>query len=260
MKAPIVVVALIVSMIAGHAAPAASKEWTTVRIATEGAFPPFNFVDAQGQPQGFEIDIARALCERMRVTCTFTTDDWDQLIPGLRQDRYDAVMASLEINEERRQRIAFSRPYYRTPAAFMTRKAAPVADLSPAGMKGRKIGAMAGTVYAAYLEDLYKAGTEIRLYASLDEASLDLALERIDTVLGDKIALFEWLKRGKEADCCVFQADAHPSVSHFGEGYGVGLRKDDTDLRQLFNRAIDEIIADGTYQRIRSGYWPFPLR
>lgn len=254
------VAALMLWLLPGVVAPAASREWTTVRIATEGAYPPFNFVDAQNQPQGFEIDLARAICERMRVTCTFTTDDWDALIPGLRQDRYDAVMASLEINEERRHRIAFSRPYYRTPAVFMTRKAAPMPDLSPAGMKGRRIGAMAGTVYAAYLEDLYKQGSEIRLYANQDEASLDLALERVDAVLGDKIAMFEWLKRGREADCCAFQADAPPSVAHFGEGYGVGLRKADTDLRDLFNKAIDEIIADGTYQKVRSAYWPFPLR
>lgn len=259
MKAPIVAALLLVLMPV-LASPAASREWTTVRIATEGAYPPFNYVDAQGQPQGFEIDLARALCERMKVTCSFTTDDWDALIPGLRQDRYDAVMASLEINEERRHRIAFSRPYYRTPAVFMTRKASTLTDMSPAGMKGRKIGAMAGTVHAAYLEDLYRPDTEVRLYASLDDASLDLALDRIDAVLGDKIALFEWLKRGKEADCCAFQSDAPPSVAHFGEGYGVGLRKDDADLRQLFNRAIDEIIADGTYQKVRSAYWPFPLR
>jgi lysine-arginine-ornithine-binding protein len=242
------------------AGPAGARDWSTIRIATEGAYPPFNFVDAQNQPQGFEVDLARALCERVRATCTIVADDWDALIPGLKEGRFDAVMASLEITEERRHKVAFSRPYYRTPAVFMTRKAAPIADLSPNGMKGKRIGAMAGTVYATYLEALYKPGSEVRLYANQDEASLDLALERIDAVLGDKIALAEWLKRGKEANCCAFQADAPHDVARFGEGYGIALRKEDADLRALFDRALDAIVADGTYERIRATYWPFPIR
>ncbi len=237
-----------------------AAEPTTLRIATEGSYPPFNFVDANNQIQGFEIEIGRALCERMSVTCTFVTEDWERLIPGLKHRRFDAVMASLEITPDRLRRIAFGKPYYRTPAVFMGRKGEVFASLDPAALRALRIGAMAGTPYAAWLEDRVGPPGDIRLYASLDDASLDLALNRIDLVLGDKIALQEWLKRGKEADCCAFVADAPRDPEQFGQGYGVGLRQEDADLRRRFDEALDAIVSDGTYDRIRAAYFPFDVR
>lgn len=233
---------------------------TELRIGTEGAYPPFNYVDTDGQLKGFEIDLARTLCDRINATCSFVQTDWERLLPDLRRSQVDAIVASLEITEERRQKIAFSQPYYRTPAVFMVRQGSPVSDVSPAGLKGRRIGAMTGTVYATYLEDLYKSGSEIKLYANQDEASLDLALDRIDAVLGDKIALQEWLNRGKEAQCCRFLADAPNDPLYFGEGYGIGLRKGETALRKRLDQAIEDIQADGTYEAIRTRYFPFDVR
>lgn len=241
-------------------AVAAHGETATVRIATEGSYPPFNYVDANQQLQGFEIDIGRALCERMGVTCTFVTEDWERLIPGLKHRRYDAVMASLEINDARRRRVAFTSPYYRTPAVFMGRKGVPAPRLDIETLQTLRIGAMAGTPYAAWLQDRLGPQADVRLYGNQDEASLDLALERIDLVLGDKIALQEWLKRGKEADCCAFVGDAPRDPEHFGEGYGVALRKEDTALLQRFEAALAAIVADGTYDRIRASYFPFDVR
>jgi lysine-arginine-ornithine-binding protein len=231
----------------------------TIRFATEGAYPPFNFVEGDAI-QGFEIDIAKALCTEMKATCSFTTDDWDSLIPDLRAGTFDAIVASLEITEERRQKIAFTRPYYRTPAVFMGRTDSAVTDISPAGLKGLRLGAMENTVYSAYLEDRYAAGSEVKLYANQDEASLDLALGRLDLVLGDKVALAEWLKRGKEASCCRFVADAPWNDEAFGEGYGIGLRKQDAGLRERLDAAILAIQADGTYDAIRARYFPFDVK
>ena len=233
---------------------------TALRIGTEGAYPPFNYVDTDGQLKGFEIELARALCDRINATCRFVQTDWESLLPDLRRSQIDAIVASLEISEERRQKIAFTQRYYRTPAVFMVRRGSPLSDISPVGLKGRRLGAMAGTVYATYLEDLYKGGSEIRLYANQDEASLDLALDRIDAVLGDKIALQEWLNRGKEAQCCRFLADAPNDPLYFGEGYGIGLRKDETALRKRLDQAIEDIQADGTYEAIRMRYFPFDVR
>ena len=241
-------------------ATAAQAEPETLRIATEGSYPPFNYADANQQLQGFEIEIGRALCERMGVTCVFVAEDWERLIPGLKHRRYDAVIASLEITEARRRLVAFTTPYYRTPAAFMGRKEAPAPRLDVESLQKLRIGAMAGTPYAAWLQDRLGPQADVRLYGNQDEASLDLALERIDLVLGDKIALQEWLKRGKEADCCAFVGDAPPDPEHFGEGYGVALRKDDSALLQRFEAALAAIVADGTYDRIRAGYFPFDVR
>ncbi len=251
-------VALLV-VLAGAVSPAAAEQ-PTLRIATEGSYPPFNFIDAGNQLQGFEIDIGRALCERMEVSCTFVTEDWERLLAGLKHRRHDAVMASLAITDERRTRIAFSKPYYRTPAVFMGRKGETFSSLEPEALAKLRLGAMAGTPYAEWLENRVGKQGDVRLYANQDEASLDLALGRIDLVLGDKIALQEWLKRGKEADCCAFAGDAPRDPEVFGEGYGVGLRKDDDALRRRFDAAIDAIVADGTYDRIRAAYFPFDVR
>lgn len=251
---------LAAALLAAGAGVALAKEWTTVRIATEGAYPPFNYTDADNTLQGFEVDLGKALCARMKVACVFVQEDWDRLIRGLRRERFDAIMASMEITDERRQRIAFSQRYYRTPPVFMVRKDSDIREITPAALKGRRLGAMTGTVYATYLEDVYGEHSTVQLYGNQDEASVDLAVGRIDAVLGDRIALSVWLKRGREADCCRFLAEPPHDPAWFGEGYGVGLRKQDDDLRQLFDSAIDAIKADGTYDAIRAKYFDFDVK
>ncbi|MDJ1159808.1 transporter substrate-binding domain-containing protein [Chelatococcus sp. SYSU_G07232] len=248
-----------VATITGPALATPGKTWTTVRIATEGAYPPFNYVDATGQLQGFEIDIARALCSDAALTCDFQTQDWESLIAGLRAGRYDAIVASLSITEERRRKIAFSKRYYRTPQALIARKDAAIKGISPADLEGKAIGVQEHSLAADFLDDRYK-GVEVKTYATLDEANLDLAVGRIDAVFGDKFALAEWLKRAREAHCCVFKADAPDEPAFFGEGYGIGLRKQDGELKAIFDNAIDAIVANGTYDRIRARYFDFDVR
>jgi len=238
--------------------PTVAQERPVVRIATEGGFPPFNYVDAHNQPQGFEIDLAKALCDVMAVTCTFVLQDWDGMIDALLAKRFDAIMSSMTITDERRRRIAFSKPYYRMPAAFVGPKDAPLGDVSPAALQGKTVGTTEHSEYAAYLEDLYKR-SEIKLYAKLEDAALDLATGRIDFVFGGKLELSKFLET-PQGSCCRFIADAPQDPTYFGEGVGVGLRKEDKALKEAFNRAIDHVIADGTYDRIRSKYFSFDIR
>jgi polar amino acid transport system substrate-binding protein len=240
------------------ASPALAQERRVVRIATEGGYPPFNYVDPSNQPQGFEVDLARALCDAMNAACTFVLQDWDGMIDALVAKRFDAIVSSLEITDERRHRIAFSQPYYRMPAAFVGPKDAPLGDASPAALKGTTIGAAAHSEHAAYLEDRYK-GSEVKLYAKLEDASLDLATGRLDFVFGDKLALSKFLET-PQGSCCRFIADAPPNPAYFGEGVGVGLRKEDKALRDMFNQAIGRVVDDGTYDRIRSKYFSFDVR
>jgi polar amino acid transport system substrate-binding protein len=230
----------------------------TIRIGTEGAYPPFNYFEGN-ELTGFEIELARAMCEQMKANCSFSIVDWDNLIPDLLAGKIDAIVASMEITDERRQQIAFSGRYYRTPAVFMVRTDTDLTAVTPEALAGRKIGVPAGSVYEAYAADVF-AKAEIRTYANLDEASLDLSAGRIDAVLGDKIALAEWLKRGKEASCCRFLADAPWQQDDLGEGYGIGVRPADTALARRFDAALAAIIADGTYDRIRSKYFAFDVR
>ncbi|MDQ6867574.1 MAG: transporter substrate-binding domain-containing protein [Pseudomonadota bacterium] len=239
------------------AADASRGGWRTVRIASEGARPPYNYLE-NNKLAGFEIDLGRDLCARMKVSCSFTTQDWDGLIPGLLAHHYDAIMAAMEITGEARQNIAFTKPYIRMPSAFMTAKEPAILDTSPAGLAGKTIGVEAGGTHQAYLEDTYKQ-SEIRPYATLEEAILDLAEGRLDAVIGDKDAIAEYMKTRKEAQCCVLNADVPRDPAYFGDGIGIGLRKEDKALKAMFEKALDSCVADGTFAKIRAKYFDFKI-
>ena len=239
------------------AADASRGGWRTVRIASEGARPPYNYLE-NNELAGFEIDLARDLCARMKVSCSFIAQDWDGLIPGLLEHRYDAIMAAIEITAEAREKIAFTKPYIRMPSAFMTLKQEATQDTSPAGLIGKAIGVESGGAHQAYLEDVYKQ-SEIRSYATLEEAILDLAEGRLDAVIGDKDAIAEYMKTRKEAQCCVLAGEVPRDPAYFGDGIGIGLRKDDEVLKAIFEKALDSCVADGTFARITAKYFDFKI-
>jgi polar amino acid transport system substrate-binding protein len=228
-----------------------------IRIASEGARPPYNYID-NGELAGFEIDLGHELCARMKVTCTFVAQDWDSLIPGLIERQYDAIMAAMEMSDERREKIAFSKPYVRMPASFLVNNKSTLHDISPDGLAGKMIGVENGSPEQAFLDDVYKK-SEIKRYGSMEEAILDLAEERIDTAIGDKDALVDFLKNRREGKCCRLIADAPRDPAYFGDGMGIGLRKEDLVLRAAFDKAIDEVMADGTFAKIRAKYFDFEV-
>ena len=229
-----------------------------VRIASEGARPPYNYLDANNELAGFEIDLGNALCAKMQVSCTFVAQEWDAMIPRLLSHHYDAIMAAMEISDERQKDIAFSIPYLRMPSAFIAARKRQISDPSPTGLAGRIIGVEADGPHQAWLEENYKTAT-IRPYASLVEAVLDLSEGRIDVALGDKDAILDLLKNRREAACCKFLADVPRDPAFFGEGIAVGMRKEDTDLKAAFDKAIEEVVADGTYAAIRGKYFEFEV-
>jgi lysine-arginine-ornithine-binding protein len=241
------------------ALPAVAKDWKTVRIGTEGTYPPFNFLDENSRFQGFEIELANALCARMNVKCEFMKQDWDDMIPALLANRFDAVVASMSITEERKRQVDFTRRYYQTPASFAARKAANLRDTSPSAMKGRVIGGQTGTIHANYLQSVYApAGVTVKLYASNQEAQFDLARGRLDAILADKIGMHEWLN-SEQGKCCALAGEDVRDPVHIGEGVGIAVRKEDADLKGKFNLAIDSILADGTYKQINDKYFPFSV-
>jgi polar amino acid transport system substrate-binding protein len=239
----------------GLAATSETRAERTIRIATEGAYPPFNYVD-QNEPAGFEVDLGRALCDAMSASCTFVIQDWDGMIGALKERKFDAIMSSMEITPERAQRIAFSKRYYRIPSALIGDKDSNFEGASPAKLEGRSIGVTADSEFQEFLETHYKTST-IRTYDKIEEAQLDLLTDRIDYVLGDKLALSKFLASREGMACCKFLTDMPVDR---GEGIGVGLRRRDQDLIAAFNTAIDKVIADGTYDRIRAKYFPFDIK
>jgi len=237
--------------------PFAATAQTKLRIATEGTNPPFSTIDASGEVAGFDVDIARALCEKMKAECEIVAQDWDGIIPALLSKKYDAVVASLNITEDRKNVVAFTKPYYRSPSVFVVRKGFDAKDVSPKALTGRPIGVQTATNHSAFLEDRYGRSI-VRLYNTVADAYRDLSAGRVDYVLYDKLAVYDWLK-SPEGQCCEIAPTELADEAYFGAGVGIALRKGDDALAKRFNDAIDGIVKDGTYAKINAKYFPFPV-
>jgi polar amino acid transport system substrate-binding protein len=237
----------------------ASAEPTRLRVASEGARPPFNFLDSSNRLAGFEIDLMREICKRIDVECDFVTQDWESLIGGLTGGQYDLFVAAVEITDERLAKIAFSKPYAHRRSALIAPRDTPIAGPEPAALEGRRIGVEADSAEQAFFEDKYKK-SELQRYATLEEAMLDLAEDRVDAVADDKLAASEFLASRKEGRCCRIIADLPADAAYFGAGLGVGLRKSDAQLKARIDSALDAMFADGTYQTIRARYFAFDIR
>ncbi|MBB1611000.1 MULTISPECIES: transporter substrate-binding domain-containing protein [Pseudomonas] len=233
---------------------ASTAQAETLKIATEGAYPPFNYVDSNNQLHGFDVDIANALCKQMQVECQIVAQDWEGIIPALLAKKYDAVVASMIATDERKKKIAFSNHYYRTPLSVAVPKDSDITD-AQTNFKGRTVGAQASSTQAIYAEDHYgPAGADVKFYPTLDEANSDLAAGRVDGVIADKFPLLAWAEStGK--DCCKIIGDVNGTTADAS----IAVRKEDNALRERLNKALDEIVADGTYKKISSRYFAFDI-
>ncbi|MBF0642185.1 amino acid ABC transporter [Pseudomonas protegens] len=233
---------------------ASTAQAETLKIATEGAYPPFNYVDSNNQLHGFDVDIANALCKQMKVECQIVAQDWEGIIPALLAKKYDAVVASMIATDERKKKIAFSNHYYRTPLSVAVPKDSDITD-AQTNFKGRTVGAQASSTQAIYAEDHYgPAGADVKFYPTLDEANSDLAAGRVDGVIADKFPLLAWAEStGK--DCCKIIGDVNGTTADAS----IAVRKEDNALRERLNKALDEIVADGTYKQISSRYFAFDI-
>ena len=235
-----------------------AKDWKKVRVAIEGAYPPFSQITPEGKLIGFDVDIAVALCNAMGAEPVLVTQDWDGMIPGLLARKYDTIIASMSITEERLQKVDFSKKYYQTPAKFMARKGL-FSTFSQDALKGKTVGVQRETVHDKYLTDIYGKDVTIKRYGSLDEAYLDVDAGRLDILMADSVALMDGFlskEKGKEYE---FVGPDMVDPKWFGPGIGAALRKEDTDLKEKLNAAIDKIRADGTYDTIQKKYFSFDV-
>lgn len=228
-----------------------SAQAETLTIATEGAYPPFSYVDSNNTLHGFDVDIANALCEKMKVECKIVAQDWDGIIPGLLAKKYDAIVASMVPTPERKQKVDFTNRYYTTTLAIAVSKDSDIKDVSAASLKNKNLGAQSGATQAIYAEDNYAPeGVNLKLYPTPDEANSDLLNHRLDAVIHDKFPLLTWLdNEGK--DCCKLLGE----IEGTKEPISIAIRKNSDELKERFNKAIDEIRADGTYAKIVQKYF-----
>jgi len=245
--------AAIAAVLSATAASAEIPE--TVVIATEGVYPPFSFVE-NGKLTGFDVDIANALCEKMQTKCEIVMQEWEGMIPGLLADKYDAIIAAMTITEERKKKVNFTKKYFNTPAVFIQQVGTGFTDVSPVALAGKTVGVQGSTTQSNLLEAKYP-DTDLRSYTIVDDALADLAAGRIDLVLTDKVLAHFWLQKSAEGCCEITGPDLIDPL--LGEGKGVAIRKEDEDLRDAFQKALDEILSDGTYKKINDKYFPFSI-
>lgn len=238
-------------------AAGASAEMKKVKIGTEGAYPPFNSIDASGNLVGFDVDIAKALCKAANYDCEFVVQDWDGIIDGLNAKKYDAIIASMSITEERKQVVDFTNKYYNTPAKFVAKKGAGL-DVSYDTLGGKVVGVQRATIHENFLRDNFK-DIDVRVYATQDEANADLVAGRVDLVMADSVALLEGFLATPEGAEFEFVGPDYSEPKWHGDGAGIAVRKGDKELQDGLNAAIDAIRADGTYKAINDKYFAFDV-
>tara|TARA_R110001583_G_scaffold42029_2_gene133620 strand:- start:23494 stop:24261 length:768 start_codon:yes stop_codon:yes gene_type:complete len=235
----------------------AAKEWKTIRIGVEGAYPPFSKTEADGSVTGFDIDIANALCAQMDAKCTLVKQDWDGIIPALMARKFDAIIATMDITEERKKKVAFTDKYQHIPARFVALKGAAF-EATPEFMKGKKVGTQRATTMDMYVSDNF-ADAKIKRYGTFDEAYLDLKAGRLDYVIADSAAITDGLLAKEDGDKFEFIGPKLTNPKWFGEGAGIAIRKKDNDLAEQFNAALKEIRSNGTYKTIQDKYFSFDV-
>ncbi len=235
-----------------------AADWKTIKIGVEGAYPPFSLVTPEGKLEGFDIDIANALCEQMEAECELVQQDWDGIIPSLLARKYDAIIASMSITEERKKKVAFTDKYYQTPAKFARKKGTDL-DISKDGLSGKIVGVQRATTHDNFITEEFGDAVEVKRYATQDEAYLDAVAGRVDLLLADSVAMDEGFLKSENGADWEFVGPGFTDPKYFGDGAGIAVRKDDTELLDMLNAAIKAVRGDGTYQTISDKYFTYDV-
>jgi polar amino acid transport system substrate-binding protein len=228
---------------------------TTIRFLTETDYPPFNFAGPDGNPQGFNVDLARIMCEELKIGCTVQMRRFETLISALNENRGDAVIASMAATSDVRSKLDFTDPYYRTPARFVARRDSPIEDPLPEKLEGRKVAVTAGTAHEAYLRALFTE-VEVRPYPNADVARLALRRGDVDLLFGDAISLAFWLNGTDSENCCTFRGGPFLDGRYFGEGVGVAVRRGNDTMRLVLNYALFRTWEQGRFTDLWLRYFP----
>ncbi len=230
-----------------------------LRIGIEAAFPPFAFKTPQGQISGFDYDIGNALCAQMQVKCQWIEQEFDGLIPALKVRKFDAVLSSLSITEDRLKSVDFTDKYYHTPAKLVMKEGSALGEL-PQALNGKKIGVQRASVYDRFASERFApAGAQIVRYSSQNEVFLDLAAGRLDASLADVVNIDEGFLATDAGKGFALVGPDFTDHDYFGLGIGIAVRKGDRALAERFNKAIAEIRANGTYQQVQDKYFKYDI-
>src|SRR5215470_295242 len=226
-----------------------------IRFLTEIDYPPFNYQGPDGNPAGFNVDLARLICEELKVNCTVQMRRFDTLIDSLAENRGDAVIASLAVTRDVRRRIDFTDPYYRSPARFVVRRDSNIDDVRPERLEGRKVAVVGRTAHEAYLRAFFTE-VEVRPYPNAEAAREALRRNEVDLLFGDGIALAFWLNGTDSANCCMFKGGPFMESRFFGEGIGIAVRRGNETLQLDLNWGLFRLWEKGQCTDLWLRYFP----
>jgi polar amino acid transport system substrate-binding protein len=241
---------LFAGLVAMFGIAGAQAQDLSIKVATEGAYPPFNAKDASGELVGFDVEIARALCDEMKAKCEIVAQDWDGIIPGLVAKKYDAIVASMSITDERKAMVDFTDRYYSNYLRIVAKKDSGVTSADD--LKGKTVGAQRATVAATWAEDKLGRGSTVKLYDTQTAAYSDLEAGRLDALLSDVYPAYDWLKDKPDFQFVGENIDINDVI-------GIAVRKGDDKLREALNSALKTIRENGVYAKINEKYFPFDI-
>jgi arginine/ornithine transport system substrate-binding protein len=229
-----------------------------LKVAIDPTYEPFTFKTPDGKPTGFDVDIARALCEQIKRKCVFVEQVWDSMIPGLQAKKYDVIISSLSITADRLKAIDFTDKYYNTPSRIVLKK--DVSYSGPASIKGKKIGVLKGSTQEKYaMGELKPAGVTVIPYEAQDQVYLDIKAGRLDGTVADFVEVTGGFLSKPEGRDYVLAGPELFMEKYFGTGVGIGLRKGDAALKGELNAAIKNLRDNGTYKKINDKYFKFDV-
>jgi len=229
-----------------------------LRFLTTGDFPPFNFYDEDGVLTGFNVDLARAICLQLQVTCEVSERPWAQLLPSLQKSDVDAVIAGHAVTAQALQKVAFSDRYFHTPGRLARRRKNTGLTATPEGLEGKRIAVASGTAHEAYVRQFFR-GSRILVFDNPDIAREALKAGEVDVVFGDAVSLSFWINGTASEQCCTFSGGAFLEPKFFGDGMAIALPKDDPQLKADVNNALAEVRTSGRFIELVTRYFPFRL-
>jgi polar amino acid transport system substrate-binding protein len=228
---------------------------TQIRFMTEIDYPPFNYAGADGNPAGFNVELARMICEELAVTCTVQMRRFDTLFDALNDNRGDAAIASISMTAETRRRADFSDAYLRMPARFVAKRDNEIPDVTPELVEGKKIAVVAGTAHEAYLKALFTEA-ELRPYPTPEAARDAVRQGEVDLLFGDGVSLSFWINGTDSNGCCAFRGGPFLESRYFGEGIGIAVKRGNDTLRLALNWALFRLWEKGRFTDLWLRYFP----
>jgi lysine/arginine/ornithine transport system substrate-binding protein len=253
------IAAFSVTLLAVSAGAAHAKDWTTIRFGTDATYAPFESKAADGKLVGFDIDLGNEICARLKAKCVWSENDFDGMIPALKAKKFDAVLSSMSITPQRAEQIAFSTKIYNQPTRLVVKKGSTILPTTES-LKGKSVGVEQGTTQETYAKTFWAPkGANVVSYQNQDQVYSDLLSGRLDATLQDEVqADLGFLKTPRGAGY-QFVGEELVDEKVLGIGAGIGLRKDDPDLKAKIDKAIADMLKDGTYRKLAARYFDFDI-